>query len=181
MCLSQPFEGPRSKEVVWLKDAILLAVNTGARTGELCALRWRNVDLEEGFITIRNYADGEEAFQSKSGDERAIPITAQAEDVLRSIKAQRGARGYVLRGAKGGKLNAEYASKRFKHYVRVAKLPEHTCFHSLRHTCASWMVQRGVPLAMVQAILGHSSVQVMQKYAHHAPDALKKAMREALG
>lgn len=172
----------RGSQVVWLKDLILLAVNTGMRIGELCALRWTDVDLDDGFIVVRNYTDADgESFQTKSGAERAVPIVPQVEEVLQTIEASRGRGGYVLRGAKGGQVNKQYASKRFKYYVREAKLPEGIRFHSLRHTCASWLVQRGVPLAMVQAILGHSDIQITQKYAHHAPDALKEAMQKALG
>lgn len=172
----------RGSQVVWLKDLILLAVNTGMRIGELCALRWRDVDLDDGFIVVRNYTDADgEAFQTKSGAERAVPIVPQVQEVLKTIKASRGRGGYVLRGAEGGQVNKQYASKRFKHYVREAKLPERIRFHSLRHTCASWLVQRGVSLAMVQAILGHSDIQITQKYAHLAPDELKEAMQEALG
>ena len=89
--------------------------------------------------------------------------------------------GYVLTGTGGGKLNQSYASKRFKYYVRLAKLPENIRFHSLRHTCASWLVQRGVSLPIVQAILGHSDVRVTQKYAHLAPDVMQAAMQQAFG
>jgi integrase len=171
----------RGRQVVWLKDLILLAVNTGMRIGELCGLRWRDVDLNEGFLAVRNYDDGDrDAFLTKSGQERVVPIVPQVREVLEGIAERCGRSGYVLRGAQGGRLNKQYASKRFKHYVKEEELPENITFHSLRHTCASWMVQRGVPLAMVQAILGHSDIQVTQKYAHHAPGALKEAMHQAL-
>ncbi len=74
-----------------------------------------------------------------------------------------------------------HVSRRFKYYVRLAKLPERTRFHSLRHTCASWLVQRGVSLPIVQAILGHSTIRVPQRYAHLAPDVMQAAMQEAFG
>ncbi len=89
--------------------------------------------------------------------------------------------GYVFTGATGGRLDGSVASKAFKRYVRLAKLPESIRFHSLRHTCASWLVQRGVALPIVQAILGHSSIQVTQRYAHLGPDVMQSAMQAALG
>ena len=173
----------RDGQVTWLKDVILLAVNTGLRRGELCALKWANVNLDSGFVTIRS----DEDFQTKSGDERAIPLSEEATDILRRLHTQReaeaeghsGPTGYVLRGYHGGQLNAEYASKQFKKYVRLAKLPESISFHNLRHTCASWMVQRGVSLPVVQAVLGHSDVKVTQKYAHLAPDVMKAGIQQA--
>ena len=166
----------RDGEVTWLKGVILLAVNTGMRIGELCALRWRDVDFTEGMITCGAGPD----FQTKSGHERAVPMTDEARDLLTQLRSEREGGGYVLRGVKGGKLNKTYASKQFKKYVRLAKLPERITFHSLRHTAASWMVQNGAPLPMVQAILGHSDASVTQKYAHHSPDALKRTMQETL-
>jgi len=169
----------RDGEVLWLKDLILLAVNTGLRMGELVSLRWQDVDFDSGFVTIRNRED----FQTKSGNERTIPLSSQAVDILRRIDRKREDQhdGFVLTGIAGAPLNPEYASKRFKHYVRKAKLPEIIRFHSLRHTCASWHVQRGVPLSVVQAILGHSSIQVTERYSHLAPDVMTAAVRSTFG
>lgn len=166
----------RPGQVVWLKPVILLAVNTGMRIGELCALRWRDVSFSESMI----YCGRGKDFQTKSGHERAVPMTAEARRVLSDLHERRTSEGYILRGVEGGKLNSGYTSKKFKKYVRLAKLPERISFHSLRHTAASWMVQNGAPLPMVQAILGHSDASVTQKYAHHSPDALKRTMQETL-
>lgn len=66
-------------------------------------------------------------------------------------------------------------------YVREANLSEKYRFHSLRHTCASWLVQRGISLPIVQAILGHRDVRVTQRYAHLAPDVMTSAMQQAFG
>ena len=164
-------------EVLWLKDVITLAVNTGLRRGELVNLRWQDIDFESGFLTVRNSED----FQTKSGHERSIPIAPEALKVLARLDSERkdDLDGPVLQGKGGGPLNAEYASKRFKYYVRLARLPETIHFHSLRHTCASWLVMRGVPLRIVQAILGHSDISVTQRYAHLAPDVMKKAIDQA--
>jgi integrase len=48
--------------------------------------------------------------------------------------------------------------------------------HDLRHTCASWMVQQGVPLMEVRDVLGHSSVEMTERYAHLAPEKLRSAV-----
>lgn len=184
-CIDADYEINRSSgharkgEVLWLKDLILIAVNTGLRMGELVSLRWQDVNLDGGLISIRNRED----FQTKSGNERTIPLSSQAVDILRRIDRKREDQhdGFVLTGIAGAPLNPEYASKRFKHYVRKAKLPEIIRFHSLRHTCASWHVQRGVPLSVVQAILGHSSIQVTERYSHLAPDVMTAAVRSTFG
>ena len=166
-------------EIVWLKDVILLAVGTGMRVGELVSLRWSAVDLDTGFIEVRS----DEHHRTKSGDERYIPLVGDARAVIQRLHEERKdeSDGPVLRGTNGRRLNPLYVSKRFKYYVRLARLPERIRFHSLRHTCASWLVQRGVSLPTVQAILGHQHFSTTQRYAHHAPDALAAAMKQAFG
>ena len=49
-------------------------------------------------------------------------------------------------------------------------------FHDLRHTCASWLVQEGVDLYMVKKILGHSTIELTQRYAHLRPDDMAEAL-----
>lgn len=172
----------RTPKVQWLKDVILVAVCTGLRLGELAALRWDAVDFESGFLTVRN-RDGE--FTTKSGSERSVPLIGDAKEVLERLaeeepeRVEAGAR--IFRSATGKPLRKDKTSKRFKFYVRQAKLPEYIHFHSLRHTTASWLVQKGVSLPIVQAILGHSSIQVTQRYAHLAPDVLVQAMQHTFG
>jgi site-specific recombinase XerD len=69
-------------------------------------------------------------------------------------------------------------SKQFKHYVREAELSERFRFHSLRHTFASWLAQSGASIAIISKILGHSSTEVTQKYAHLIPSASKNVMEK---
>ena len=166
-------------QILWLADVIRIAVATGMRLGELIAMRWSWIDIETGFITIRNHGD----FRTKSGSERSIPMAGDAFEALQRLSAARAddLDGLVLTGVGEGRLNPNLVSRRFKYYVRLAKLPEHIRFHSLRHTCASWLVQRGVSLPIVQAILGHSTMRVTQRYAHLAPDVMKAAMQQAFG
>lgn len=170
----------REKEITWLKDLILIAVGTGLRRGELVNLRWQDIDLETRFLTVRNRDSG---FQTKSGHERSIPLVGDALEVIRRLNAQRTDEidGPVLTGVGGGPLNPGFVSRRFRHYVKLARLPEGIHFHTLRHTCASWLVQRGVNLSIVQHILGHSSIHVTQRYAHLAPDVMQSAMLQAFG
>lgn len=74
-------------------------------------------------------------------------------------------------------------SKRFKFYVRKAKLPERErlSFHNLRHTTGSWLAMQGVPMRVIQQILGHSTIQVTERYSHLSPEVLVKAMEETFG
>ena len=181
-CVMKKQEGQLMEgEVQWLKDLILLAVGTGLRRGELVNLQWKHVDLDTGFIEVRNT----DTFQTKSGNERRVPLVGDALALVKRLRKTHNARPGALDNATvlchtdGRPLAASYASKRFKFYVRLAKLPEGIRFHSLRHTCASWLVMKGVSLPVVQQILGHSNIQVTQRYAHLAPDVVRKAMVQA--
>ena len=170
-------------QITWIKDAALLAVGTGIRRSALVNLRWRDVNFDTGFLTVRNNPDT--GFKTKSGHARWVPIVADAKDVLQRLHVEAGATqdgeptGYVLRNRSGGQLDAQYVTKRFKYYVRRAKLPDEIHFHSLRHTCASWLAMKGVSMKIIQSILGHSTTAVTEKYAHLKPDAMKDAMEEA--
>lgn len=75
-------------------------------------------------------------------------------------------------------------SRRFKFFVRKAKLlgRENVRFHTLRHSSVSWLIQQGVPLAVVSEILGHSSTEIMdQTYSHVGDDAVTEAMDDVFG
>jgi site-specific recombinase XerD len=169
-------EGPASHH--WLADVVLVAVFTGLRRGELCALQWEDVDLEQATIVVRNRGE----FVSKSGHERFVPLSSQAMEVLtRAFASSAGNDAGVFVDALGRPIDGSRTSRLFKHYAEKAGLPEQVKFHDLRHTCASWMVQRGRSLLEVQMMLGHSSVQMAQRYAHLAPDALRAAVDEAFG
>jgi integrase/recombinase XerC len=84
-------------QVLWLLDLIRLAVNTGMRLGELTSLRWGAIDFREGFIEVLS-KPGE---PTKSGSERRIPMTDEAEKVLRRLQEERDGHGpgeHVLKG-----------------------------------------------------------------------------------
>lgn len=166
-------------ELTWMKDVILLAVSTGMRRGELAALTWGMVDLENGYIHIRN----DNGFRTKSGDERSIPLLADGMKVVKRLHQENpdaSPSDPVLTTSTGGPISPGYTSKMFKLFVRLADLDERLCFHSLRHTCASWLAMKGVPLQMIQHVLGHSSMNVTEKYSHLLPDAIRDAMADAL-
>lgn len=171
----------------WFEPVVLFAVNTGLRLGEITALRWRDVDLGDpeadarGRVYVRNYerADGTKR-RTKTGGERAVPMSGECRGVLLALHAERaeGAGGddLVFRGLGGGPLDDGRVSRTFRKYRRLAKLPEGVHFHSLRHTCASWLVSNGAELRLVQEILGHTSIRSTEIYSHLLPGATDRAV-----
>jgi integrase len=166
---------------MWLADVVRFSVCTGLRRGEVCALTWSGVDLTPGAeaITVRSR---EGTFQTKSGNDHVVPLYGDALTVVRRL-AQRGAAedAVVFTGQKGRPLYPNYVTHRFKDFARQAGLPKGVHFHSLRHTCGTWLTRAGAPLPVVSRILGHSSVQVTQIYAHAAQEDLRAFGHAAFG
>ena len=156
----------------WLADAVTVAAFTGLRRGEIANLRWADIDLGANHLTVRN-RDG---FSSKSGHERVVPLAPAVAAVFAGLVGAVSAPDSPVFLADAARM-----SKLLKKHADAAGLPEGVHFHTLRHTCASWMVQRGCSLSEVQWMLGHGTVHMAQRYAHLAPEALARAVTKAFG
>jgi integrase len=163
----------------WLRPFLSLAVASGLRLKELCELRWQDVDLDGGFLYV--------AQDTKTGT-RAVPLSGAAKDVLETLKKRRrdlrAALGighplpHVFVTDEGHPYGTETARNMISKATLVATAAaeiEGASFHTLRHTAASIMVQAGVPLYEVQKYLGHSTPTMTERYAHLAPEHLKRA------
>lgn len=98
---------------------------------------------------------------TKSGKGRQVPLTQRAQDCLRSM----------LQCPLHGKVDPNWCGRRWRTVTEALGMGDVT-LHTLRHTCASRLVQRGLDLYRVQAWLGHSSATITERYAHLAPDHL---------
>ncbi len=145
-----------------LKPILVIALHTGMRRGELLNLRWDNVDLLNRMITIEH---------SKGGRVRQIPMTDRVFETLRLVDKS----GEYVFSKKDGSPYGK-VQKGFKAAVKRAGIRD--CrFHDLRHTFASWLVMKGVPLATVQYYLGHQNIQTTMAYSHLSPDHRREAVR----
>ncbi len=142
----------------WLISVVQFAVLTGLRRGEIMNLRWENVDLGNCRITV----ESSEEYRVKHGKSRTVPLNDEAMKIVESLRNET---PWVFVAEAGQRLRDEAVSKRVKYYIRQADLPEELHFHSLRATCASWGLQKGVSHAVVQSLLGHSSVKTTETYA----------------
>jgi integrase len=140
---------------------VRLALLTGCRRGELFALRWRDVDLVAGRLTVR-------AEHAKSGVSRILPLNPDAVGVLhrwRPTVVDEAA--YVFPGDDGKPL---VTVKRAWEALMTAAMIADFRFHDLRHTFASRLVMAGVDLNTVRELLGHSDIKMTLRYAHLAPE-----------
>lgn len=153
-----------------LHALVLTAILTGARRGELLALRWADVNLEAGTALLGT---------TKNGDPRTLVLLPQVVEALRPFAGE--GRRYVFGSvrakylAPAGNIEAAWREARAK-----ADLGD-IVFHSLRHTCASYMAQAGVPLYLISDVLGHRNMKMTMRYAHLSTQSKKAAMEEALG
>lgn len=148
---------------------ILLALYTGARTEAVLTLKWSQVDFVSEVIDFR-------VDQRSSNKGRAVvPIPRRLLRELKIAYANRLSNIYVLQRDCANDEPIKSVKGSFGTACQRAGLDDVTP-HTLRHTAASWMVQKGVPIYEVARYLGHSSVAMVEKtYGHMAPEHLKRA------
>ncbi len=147
-----------------------LALYGGLRLGEIFGLKWCNVAWEAGVFHVLN---------SKKSESRSISITGPIKEVLGDMAP--GAPDEAIFKTRHGKPTL-WLSKTFKRVVDriglndgVSDPRERICFHSLRHTFASWAVMAGIPLYVVGKTMGHKTAVMTQRYAHLAPESHRTA------
>lgn len=152
----------------------LLAWCTGCRSGEAFGLKWADVDLAQRVATFRD---------TKTGVTRSVRLNERVSVYLASIGPgmpneyvwpQRREKG----NAKIGHINStaimRVANRLFNDGVTDRR--HRVVYHTLRHSFASHLVSQGVPLNVVQKLLGHNSLAMVQRYAHLAPGAESNAV-----
>ena len=153
---------------------VVLALNTGLRLGELLALRWRHVDLNAGHIVVCESDWRGIVMTPKNHRSRVVPLNSIALKILTYHRRSRGPRVFCKTG--GSPL---------KYYLRKHPLRRACCragfvelvrWHALRHTFASHLATRAVPLRTIQELLGHATLDMTLRYAHRMPDATKAAV-----
>jgi integrase len=183
------FEACRGDE---LEALYVLALTTGMRQGELLALRWRDIDLERGWLdvnaTLVRVAGRPRRSPPKTdSSRRSIKLTARAISALRSHRLRMAERLMPLRARPDGDvyvfldggepLNGAHITERaFKPLLKRAGLPA-IRFHDLRHCCASLLLSQGVRVDLVAQMLGHSTpAMTLQIYAHLMPGDQEEAI-----
>lgn len=156
-----------------LRTMVVTLLNTGLRWGELVALRWQDVDLKAGRIVVRQNVWRGHIGTPKGGRAREIPLNEAVLSVLREHRHLRGEWVFCTDG--GTRLGDQAETSRLESACRRAGLRNVT-WHVLRHTFASHLVMRGVPIKAVQELLGHQDIQTTMRYAHLAPSVMRDAV-----
>jgi integrase len=143
-----------------LADLVEFCLFTGLRQGEALGLTWDRVDRSRGVVRLE---------LTKSGRRREVPPGLNADAVL-ARRWTDGAKGYVFGSCKWNSFRSAWEA------ALAAAGIESFRFHDLRHTFASWLVQRGRTLKEVQEALGHQTITMTMRYSHLAPDHLRAAV-----
>jgi integrase len=170
---------------------IRVAIGTGLRLGELLGLEWRDIDLEHGVLEVRRQWNryGELTPPKTKKALRRVPLTADLVELFRERRKAALSRGQyapekpVFASRNGGRLGHRNVQRRgFKESRDKACLPKTLRFHDLRHAFASIAAHRGVPVNILSAVMGHSTIGVTQNtYIHlYGRDAAEQAFRAAM-
>lgn len=155
----------------YLRPLVRAALLTGARYGEVTALRVEDYDATAGTIYIRD---------SKSGKPRHIPLTDEGQGFFEEVAAGRSRTKPMFVRANGEPWGKSHQSRPLKQAAAKAKLTD-VSFHILRHTYGSFLAAEGVPLQVIASALGHADTRTTEKhYAHLLPDFVADTIRANL-
>ena len=147
--------------------AIVFLLDTGCRLSELLTFRPKGLSQQGALFEDR-----------KAGDNLRVPLTPRAKEAIEALLEDSYWMARV-RGANVDKKRCRSAQNWMTHQfttVRNAAGLRDVSLHTMRHTCASRLVQAGVSLYDVRKLLGHSSITVTERYAHLAPTGLERVV-----
>ncbi|MFV0321703.1 MAG: tyrosine-type recombinase/integrase [Alphaproteobacteria bacterium] len=158
--------------VDYLEPMVLVALNTGMRRGELLSLTWQDIDLKQNIISLKGK-------NTKSAQSRNIPMNDEVKDIITKLHDEGVTAGdYLFTHPLTGKPMKEIG-KAWREVVKQAGI-EGFRFHDLRHTFASNLARHNQSPYTLQSLLGHSSLEMVQRYAHIGDDTLQDAVNSLL-
>jgi integrase len=147
---------------------VLMALKTGARRSELLNLRWKDIHWDQKVAHLK---------QTKNGEERMLILL---DDVIKELRLHEDKADKLIFPSTRTPSQPMAFNVRWEEALKVAGIKNFR-FHDLRHTTASLLVQNGVSLFEVGAILGHKDSETTKRYAHLATDQSAKNLRRVFG
>ena len=169
---------------------ILICLNTGLRIGEVCALRWENIDFESKKIHIEKTI---ERIYSKEENKtiviidtpksitsvRTIPINSKLYNILKQIRGKSKKTDFVLAGSSEHYVEPRNYQYHFKEILKRSKVKKYK-FHTLRHTFATNCIEAGMDIKSLSEILGHADVSITLNIYVHSSDKIKRKYLEKI-
>ena len=169
---------------------ILICLNTGLRVGEVCALRWENVDFETRRIHVEKTI---ERIYSKEGNKtiviidtpksmtsiRTIPINSKLYNILKQMRGKCKKNDFVLTGLSDHYVEPRNYQYNFKEILKKSQIKRYK-FHTLRHTFATNCIEAGMDIKSLSEILGHADVSITLNIYVHSSDKTKRKYLEKI-
>ena len=169
---------------------ILICLNTGLRVGEVCALRWENVDFETRRIHVEKTI---ERIYSKEENKtiviidtpksitsvRTIRINSKLYNILKQIRGKSKKTDFVLTGSSEHYVEPRNYQYHFKEILKRSKVKKYK-FHTLRHTFATNCIEAGMDIKSLSEILGHADVSITLNIYVHSSDKAKRKYLEKI-
>jgi integrase len=155
-------------------EMILMALRTGMRQGELKGLQWSSIDWLTRTVAVRHSRDDYQGVlvPPKNNRTRHIPLDV---DVYTMLYRRKQSTGYVFVTRDGQPFNNNRLYDAIGKVCAQAGLRK-IGWHTLRHTFASHLAMRGVPLPAIKELMGHAAITTTMRYAHVAPSTLRSAI-----
>ena len=143
------------------KAIMELFYSSGLRLSELASLRWDQVDIASGLLTVTG----------KGNKTRMVPVGSYAADALKAWQKVRGNyAGYdepcIFVSQRGKPISVRTIQARVRHWARRQGIPQQVYPHLLRHSFASHVLESSGDLRAVQELLGHADISTTQVYTH---------------
>jgi integrase/recombinase XerC len=177
--ISQLLNAPDANSIAGLRDIAILEViySAGLRVSELVGMNDRDLDFEEGVVRIRG----------KGRKERFGALGAYAATALRKYFAVRVLSGKAANATEtptftnkfGERLTSRSVARMLEKYIKTCGLDTRTTPHTLRHSFATHLLDRGADIRSVQELLGHKSLVTTQIYTHVSTASIKQAYLKA--
>lgn len=156
---------------------VALGCFSGLRSpGEMTGLDVGHVDFARRLVHVTQVVtrrDGIRPYPKTEGSRRWVPFGEEVAALLWPLVADRSS-GPVFLAERGGRINeANFRNRVWRPALEAAGV-DYIDPYSMRHTCASWLRQDGLPDAAIAQILGHSSTRMVGTYAHHDPLAFER-------
>ena len=160
------------------RTLVELGMDVGLRPGELYGLHGHRVDWLRGQLAVVDVMtrQGLRQHPKSKRSHRVVPVPAATLEGMSVLMAGRPRDSLVFTAPEGGPVTDGHFRDRVWYPAITAAGIRRFPPRIMRHTAASWLVQDGVPLYDVQALLGHEDYATTQRYAHLAPDAHSKVL-----
>lgn len=167
---------------------VLISVYTGMRIGEVCALKWENIDFSKKLISVTQTLQRVYIEKNKTKiiitppktktSERKIPIPQILYNELKRLSSEYSKDAYVITGEENKFIEPRSYQHVYRKVLDDAKV-EYRNFHCLRHTFATRCIRVGMDIKSLSEVLGHADVNItLNRYVHSSYDSKKKFMEK---